>query len=170
VSDSTALIKRAQRKLGTLRRREKDPRFRRVMGRFVREGLLIVNHEIPATDASLSVADVLWAGEIEPRLLELLPALIVKRPGLFRSVGPLPVDLADVVASLKRDQEPASFRGIPGGDVHRWVKRVGRQGKVPSRLKSFRFSAEDQRLLEHLAEKLGLSESDVVRRGLRALV
>jgi hypothetical protein len=164
------LSERARRRLSTLRRREQDPRFSRVVGRFVREGLLIVNHEVETSDEPLSVDDVLWSGEIEPRLLELLPALIVKRPGLFLDPTALPVDLAKTVASLKRDREPAAFRGIPGADVHRWLRRVGRQGKVPSRLKSFRFSADDQRLLAYLAEKLGLSETDVIRRGLRALV
>jgi hypothetical protein len=46
---------------------------------------------------------------------------------------------------------------------------VGRKGKVPARLKSFRFTAEDQRLLEHLSKNLGLSATEVIRRGLRAL-
>jgi hypothetical protein len=153
-----------------MRRREKDPRFLRVMGRFVREGLLLVNHEVKTSDDPVSIDDVLWSGELEPRLLELLPALIVKRPSLFRDPAALPVDLAEAVACLKRDREPPEFRGIPGADVHRWLRRVGRQGKAPSRLKSFRFSSDDQRLLTHLAAKLGLSETDVIRRGLRALV
>ncbi|HEX5101704.1 MAG TPA: hypothetical protein VFV94_19465 [Polyangiaceae bacterium] len=140
------------------------------MGRFVREGLLIVNHPLPLNDEPLALDDVLWAGELEPRLLELLPALIVKRPGLFTNVAPLPPDLAPVVAELRRDREPPAFRGIPGRDIHRWLTRVGRRGKVPARLKSFRFTPEDQRLLEHLAAKLEVTETEVLRRGLRALV
>ncbi len=170
MKSSATLTERAQRRLSALRRREKDPRFGRVMGRFVREGLLIVNHEVKVSDDPVSIDDVLWAGELEPRLLELLPALIVKRPSLFRDPTVLPTDLADAVTCLKRDREPVAFRGIPGADVHRWLRRVGRQGKVPSRLKSFRFSADDQRLLSHLATKLELSETEVIRRGLRALV
>jgi hypothetical protein len=170
VTPSGALTRRARRRLNALRRREKDPRFLRVIGRFVREGLLLVNHDVPVTMDAVSVPDVLWAGEVEPRLLELLPALIVKRPSLFTDVRALPDDLADVVTSLKRDREPAAFRGIPGAAVQRWLRRVGRKGKVPSRLKSFRFTADDQRLLAHLVEKLAVSESEVIRRGLRALV
>jgi hypothetical protein len=40
---------------------------------------------------------------------------------------------------------------------------------VPALLKSVRFTPEDLRLLEHFAQKLGLSQTDVIRRGLRAL-
>ena len=89
---------------------------------------------------------------------------------MFAGLLPLPLDLEQAVESLKRDQEPLAFRGIAGKDVHRWLKRVGRTGKAPSRLKSFRFTPDDQRLLQRLVKELGLSETDVVRRGLRALV
>jgi len=169
MTSSSDLAARARRRLLGLQRRQRDPRYGAVLGRFVREGLLVVNHDVPTSEQSLRVADVLWAGELEPRLLELLPALIVKRPGLFESLTPLPEDLARVVASLRRDREPVAFRGIPGRDVHRWLTRVGRKGKVAAHLKSFRFTPEDQRLLEHLAQNLGVSETEVVRRGLRAL-
>lgn len=170
MTDPQELRARARRKLEALRAREQDPRYGAVMGRFVREGLLIVNHPLPPNAEPVALDDVLWAGEVEPRLLELLPALIVKRPGLFTSVALLPPDLAPVVAELRRDREPPAFRGIPGRDVHRWLTRVGRRGTVPARLKSFRFTPEDQRLLEHLAKTLGLTETEVLRRGLRALV
>jgi hypothetical protein len=139
------------------------------MGRFVHEGLLVTNESIQAYDEPLEVSEVLWAGVVEPRLLELLPALLVKRPGLFRDANELPEDLAEVVRKLKRDQEPADFRGISGRDVHGWLRRVGRRGRAPSLLKSFRFKPEDQRLLRALSEQLGVSETEVVRRALRAL-
>jgi hypothetical protein len=152
-----------------MERRARDPRFVTVMGRFVREGLLVTNRKHRAHKNRLHVSDVLWAGELEPRLLELLPALLVKRPAMFVNTKDLPTDLDDVVRSLKRDTIPKDFRGIPGTDVHRWLRRVGHRGKAPSRLKSFRFTPSDQRLLERLSEKLGISETEVVRRALRTL-
>lgn len=115
------------------------------------------------------MSDVLWAGEVEPRLLELLPALVVKRPSMFTSVKNLPPDLDAVVESLRRDMKPSDFRGISGADIHRWLRRVGHRGKVPARLKAFRFRPADQRLLEQLSKELGVSETEVIRRGLRAL-
>jgi hypothetical protein len=169
VTTASELQNRARRRLAALHRRTRDPRYQKVMGRFLREGLLTTNREMPTNDDPLAVGDVLWAAEAEPRLLELLPALIVKRPTLFTDPKTLPRDLALVVDALRRDREPADFRGIPGRDVHHWLRRVGRRGTAPSRLKAFRFRAEDQRLLEALAADLGLSETDVVRRALRAL-
>jgi hypothetical protein len=139
------------------------------MGRFTHDGLLVSNQEFEQHGDALDLADVLFAGEVEPRLLELLPALIVKRPAMFLALTHLPPDLDEVVKSLKRDLSPADFRGIRGSDIHRWLRRVGHRGKVPARLKSFRFKPADQRLLEHLSEKLGVSETEVIRRGLRAL-
>jgi len=163
------LRQRAKRRLLGLERRAKDPRFEQVMGRFVREGLLVVNHDVREHAEPLRIDDVLWAGTVEPRILELLPALIVKRPSMFVGVASLPADLDEAVEALRRDREPETFRGIAGKDVHRWLRRVGRKDKAPSRLKSFRFTSDDQRLLQHLVKALGLSETDVVRRGLRAL-
>jgi hypothetical protein len=140
------------------------------MGRFTNDGLLVTNRPFEAYGGPLDIADVLWAGEVEPRLLELLPALIVKRPSMFSSRKNLPDDLEEVVQNLRRDSSPGDFRGIPGRDVHGWLRRVGHRGKVPARLKSFRFRPADQRLLEHLAERLDVTETEVIRRGLRALL
>jgi len=169
VTTAAELQVRAKRRLASLERKRNEPRFRRVMGRFVRDGLLFSNAQLPADARPVAVKDVLWAGAVEPRLLELLPALIVKRPSMFTGLRALPPDLAETVRALGRDEEPPSFRGIPGWDVHGWLRRVGRKGKAPSRLKAFRFTPEDQRLLRTLAERLDLSETDVIRRGLRAL-
>jgi hypothetical protein len=166
---TSRLQARAKRRLAVLERRRRDPRFARVMGRFVREGLLFTNRDVPENRRPVAVEDVLFAGELEPRLLELLPALIVKRPAMFRGLSALPPDLAETVRALRRDAEPPDFRGIPGRDVRGWLRRVGRRGKVPARLKAFRLRPEDQRLLSELSERLALSETDVIRRGLRAL-
>lgn len=167
---SEELRARARRKLAGLERRRRDARYQRVMGRFVEDGLLTTNQPIRANTEPLGVADVLWAGEIEPRLLELLPALIVKRPSMFEDLAETPEDLGVVVRRLRRNLEPPDFRGIPGRDIYRWLPKVGRKQKVPARLKSFRFKPEDLELLRHLSERLDLSETEIVRRGLRELV
>jgi hypothetical protein len=164
------LQRRAQKRLMVLGRREKDPRFLRVLGRFVHDGLLIVNYDVAPYREPLLIEDVLQAGELEPRLLELLPALIVKRSAMFTETNDLPEDLGRVVGDLRRDRVPSDFRGLPGADIHRWLRRVGRKDKLPALLKSFRFKPEDLRLLDHLSKELGLSQTDVIRRGLRALL
>ena len=87
-----------------------------------------------------------WAGEVEPRILELLPALLIKKPSFFEERTTLPDDLAQVVRALRRGEVPAEFRGIPGADLARWLPRLGGSGAAPSRLRCFRFSAKSRLL------------------------
>jgi hypothetical protein len=163
------LQRRAKRRMAQLDRRRRDPRYRRVLGRLVRLGLLTTNETVHKTRATIDVADALWAAEIEPRIAELLPALLVRRPALFVDARALPDDLAQVVAALRRNQVPADFRGIPGQQIHRWLGSVGRKSEPPSRLKAFRLQSSDLALLTRLRDELGITETAVVRRGLRAL-
>jgi len=164
-----ALVERAQARHAKIQRLRRDPRYRRVLGRFVAAGLLATNDQALPHRSAIRVADALWAGEIEPRILELLPALLLKKPSLFVDRTELPDDLAQVVRSLRRAEVPSDFRGIPGADLARWLPRLGRSGTVPSRLRCFRFSAEESRLLSQLSRELKTTEVAVLRRALREL-
>jgi hypothetical protein len=157
----------ARRRYAAISRKRRDPRYRRVLGRLVAAGLLSTTEPVKANRAVLKVEDVLWAAEIEPRMFELLPALIIKRPALFRSTTDLPDDLAAVVVALRRNRTPDSFHGIPGEAMKRWVSRVGHKNKLPSQLRSFRLQADEVALLERLSERWGISQTAVIRRALR---
>lgn len=163
------LQERARRAFDQVACGRRDPRYERVLGKLRQAGLLHTNFPVPAQRGPLAIEDALWAGELEPRVLELLPALIVKKPALFESVGQLPADLDAAVRSLRRNETPAPFRGIPGEDLLRWLPSVGHRGKVPTRTKPFRLRTDDLMLLQELAEQLGVTETEVVRRGLRQL-
>jgi hypothetical protein len=139
------------------------------MGRLVAAGVLETTLDVAPHRTPVAVQDALWAGTVEPRILEVLPALIVKRPSLFADLSELPHDLAEAVRALRGHRTPEDFRGVPGPALLRWLPSVGRRGKLPSRLKTFRLQADDLALLEQLSGELGLSQSDVVRRGLRHL-
>jgi hypothetical protein len=169
VTDVAELQKRARKRYKQIARRRADPRYRRVLGRYVAAKLLVTNEEIQPYRAPIEVRDALWAGEVEPRILELLPALIIKRPSLFTDPTDLPDDLREVVEQLRRDRTPAAFRGIEGNAIRRWLPSVGHQGKLPSQLKSFRLQVDDVRLLERLSSELGISQTAAIRRGLRLL-
>jgi len=165
----SALVERAQARYAKLQRQRRDPRYRRVLGRFVAAGLLSTNDETVPQRGAIRLADALWAGEVEPRILELLPALLIKKPSFFEDRTALPDDLARVVRALRRGEVPAEFRGIPGADLARWLPRLGRSGAAPSRLRCFRFSAEESRLLSQLSRELDTTEVAVLRRALREL-
>lgn len=167
--DAKELQRRAKRRRSALSRVWRDPRYKRVLGRYVASGLLTTNTGIEPYRKPIKVEDALWAGRTEPRILELLPALIVKRPSMFLDVERLPDDLDAAVRTLRHNKEPDDFRGVSGAALRRWLPSVGHRGKLPSRLKSFRLQAEDVDLLERLSTELSLSQTDVIRRGLRHL-
>jgi hypothetical protein len=123
--DHVDFIARAKRQLRRIERRRRDPRFTQVLGRLIQAGYLTTNSEVEPNDTAVSVADALWAGELEPRILELLPALLVNAPSLFEDTEKLPDDLAEVVHALRRGALPNDFRGIPGRDILRRVACVG---------------------------------------------
>ena len=163
------LVERAQARYAKVQRQRRDPRYRRVLGRFVAAGLLSTTEQITPHRGAIRVADALWAAELEPRIFELLPALLIKKPSFFEDRTNLPEDLAQVVRALRRGEIPSEFRGIPGADLARWLPRLGRSGTVPTRLRCFRFSAEESRLLGHLSRELNTTEVAVLRRALREL-
>ncbi len=164
------LQQKAQRKQKRLVRLRRDPRYRAAIGAFVYAKLLSTNANIEPKKGPVALGDVLWAGKIEPRLLELLPAVILKKPSLIHADDcAMPRDLDEVVDHLRRNETPLEFRGIPGEKLQEWLPRIGHKGKLPTQLKAFRFRKEDVDLLEELAAKRNLTETDVVRAGLRAL-
>jgi len=162
--------RRAVRRLRAIQRRRSDTRYLQVLGRLVAEGLLTTNEAIAPHREPISVADALWTGQVEPRVLELLPALLVKQPSTFVDPRALPDDLERAVRRLRRNLVPKPFRGIAGEKLYRWLPEVGRSRKMPSRLKSFRLQDADLKILKALSVELGVSETEIVRRGLRALL
>lgn len=164
------LQKRAKKKARQYRRKRRDPRFTRVMGRLVAAGYLRTNiAEVEAYRGKIALEDALWAGTLEPRIYELLPAIVIKKPGFFDGAGDLPEDLAAVVRAIRRGRATEEFRGIPARDYLAWVPRVGHRNKQPTLAKTFRFRQQDVELLRRLADALGASEPDVIIRGLRSL-
>jgi hypothetical protein len=168
--DAEKLRERARKAHARFRRARRDPRYLRAVGRFVNDGLLETNDPlVVAHDAPVALDDILWAGRYEPRLLELLPAVVVKRPSILAPPVELPADLREAVCAVKAGRDHPDFRGVPGEAYARWVPHVGRKGH-PSQLRSFRLRRDDLDRLRRL--KLALdapSETEVLRMGLRVL-
>jgi hypothetical protein len=167
--DPIELQRRAKLKWQHIERQRKDPRFVQVLGRLVSARLLRANHPVRKVHGPVPLEAALWAGEVEPRILELLPAILLKKPGFFTATERMPQDLKDVLTAIRKGEPPPAFRGIPGEDVLKWVPLIGHQNKLPSLSKTYRFQQEDLQLLSHLKTSLRVSESDVIRLGLKAL-
>ncbi len=146
---------------------KRDTRFRRAIGLLKRNRLLEVNRPYPYLGKA-DMQDMLWAGQIEPRIYELLPAIVLKRPNLIR-INPLPDDLKRIIADIRKGQPKLSFRGVPPQQYMQWLTYVGRKNKLPSVLKTFRLQQEDLKLLRSIADAEKISETEAIRRGLKLL-
>lgn len=163
------IISQARERAAEVERARQSARFRRVVGRLYAAKLLLGTDPYEPHDNPLKVKDCLWAGTIEPRILELLPALLLKRPSLFADPRDLPEDLRAILRDIRRGHAVADFRGIPARGYLAWVPRIGARGKQPSLLKSFRFQPDDiERLL--ILKRHGLSETAAIRLGLELAV
>jgi hypothetical protein len=92
----------ARKRYQALRQKQRDPRFKKVMGRLVAAKLLTTNLEgIRPHDKPVPLEDALWAGTVEPRITELLPAVLVKKPGILRLPKDLPDDVAEIVHAIR---------------------------------------------------------------------
>jgi hypothetical protein len=164
------LKERAKKRARANRRRRKKPGFERVMGRLIAAGFLRANEGYAQKyHGKVTLADALQAGELEPRVFELLPAIVLKKPAFFEETDEMPDDLAHVLQAIRRGEATEPFRGIPAPDYLAWVPRIGHKGKVPTLPKTFRFRQDDLTLLRDLAGELATTETDVIRRGLKAL-
>ena len=154
----STVIKRAQDQAAKIRILRKEPRFLLVMGFLSAKGLLIGADVPPLPSVKVSIADAIWAGtEVEPRILEVLPAALIAFPRSFIGRQHLPPDLARIVAAIRRGWAPeTSFGGIQVVKMleaarrplrDRRAKAVG-QKKVP---KTFRLDPEICARLTRLA-------------------
>lgn len=67
--------------------------------------------------------DVLKAGEIEPRILELLPAVLILLPEAVRfKKRNTPKDLAAVIDDIQNRRHCKPFRGVPPEKYCHWLK------------------------------------------------
>jgi hypothetical protein len=164
------LVRHARAKRAELESVRRDPRFVRVIGKLVAMGLLETNLPIRPSRAKIHLEDALWAATVEPRVAELLPALVIKRPSVFLSYRELPGELREITRALRRGHPTQPFLGIAPERYARWLPRVGHRGKLPTVRKNFRLTREDLERIDALRRRIGLrSEVAVIRRGLDAL-
>ena len=145
-----------------------DRRFKNVIGKLISLNLIETNKYMPLK-GKISLDDTLWAGSVEPRILEILPALFIKKPKTFLAQKNIPKDLLTVISEIKHNRPKTTFRGIDPQCYMQWLDFVGHKGKKPNLIKSYRFNTDDLSLIQKLKDKYNISETEIIRKSLKLL-
>jgi hypothetical protein len=160
------LIEKAKQKAERFQKLRKDPRYLKTIGKLKREGLLDVR-DVTEYRGQVFLDDALWAAEMEPRIYELLPAIIVKRPKFFAFLK-LPKDLEVVVKEIKKGRAKTPYQGIDPEKYNHWVPFVGKRSTLPKIMKVFRLSQDDLEILMRLSKEKSKSQTQIFSEALRA--
>lgn len=167
-----ALIRQIKKKAKQDAKKRRDPRFLDTMGFLVAKGFLKTNLDIPLLpNKRLRIADAIWAGEqLEPRIIEVLPAAVLRLAKHFDLDPTEHRDLIRVVNQLRRNEPRGNdFLGAPYDKIKQWSElplRDKRVKTVASKkiVKTFRL---DPRAVEHLRSEAvarGCTETEVLER------
>lgn len=115
------IIERAKELAAINAEKRQDPAYEKVVAWFCYLGLLRNNRVTPKRH-QVTLAEVLKAGQVEPRLLELLPALLLEIPeALTINNRAMPQDLRSAVDGLRRNKPMGNFRGVAPDVYKQWV-------------------------------------------------
>jgi len=146
-------------------------RKQRVIERLIYEDVLLHNR-FEGRRWPIRLQDLIEAGEKEPRILEVLPAIIRLKPKIIQNLKkdlPNYPHLKTLVNYLDRSNAPKQWKKIPIEDYRRQLERLTRlwthqKSKNKWRNLNLRVSEENLKKLEELCEKLGqTNKSEIVR-------
>jgi hypothetical protein len=164
------LIKKIKQAAIRDQKKRRDPRYLRAMGFFTKKGFLRANQDFtPWQKGKLFVQDAIWAGlNLEPRILEVLPAAIARLPKEIVASDKIHKDLIDAVTSLNAgDEEGPTIFGIEFKTYKVWMQLtlIDRRTKPnfdKKLMRSFRLRRTAIERLKAKAKELGQSESDTI--------
>jgi hypothetical protein len=152
----------------------KDPRYLRTMAFLTTKGFLFANTKFPyIPNVRLQVDDAIWAGRnLEPRILEVLPAAVLRLPKHFDFDPIRHHELACTLKDLREKRKDGrKFEGVPFKKLKVWIDFELKDGRIKTQkekrlLKTFRLKPET---IEKL-EKLGLQTSKNITAVIEDLV
>jgi hypothetical protein len=144
------------------------------MGFLVAKGFLRINKNIhPTPNKRLQIEDMIWAGKnVEPRILEVLPAAVLRLPKHFDLEQTPNKELPEIIAHLKRHQgDGPTFCGIPYRKLKVWTNFGLKDGRIKNfkdkrTTKTFRLSPITLQKLKDRAKKLGCTETEALEKAL----
>lgn len=169
------LIRQIKAKAKQDQRKRKDPRFLETMGFLVAKGFLRTNMEVPLLpNKRVRVEDAIWAGQnVEPRILEVLPAAVLRLKKHFEMKPGRYADLDRVLNQLRcREQKGDAFHGIPYDKIRQWADLPLRDGRVKTVTnkkvaKTFRLEPAVLDRLKAMARTRGVTETEVIEELLK---
>ena len=152
----------------------RDPRYTETMGFLVAKGFLKTNQDLPLLpNQRILIVDAVWAGmNVEPRILEVLPAAILRLPRHFDLDPVRHEQLFATVERLKKQKQKGPLLwGIPFEKLKTWAylplkdRRMKDFGKKKV-TKTFRLKPEVVRRLKQLAKRQNCTETEALERSL----
>lgn len=165
------IIKRAEVLAKLHEHRKKDSRVARVLGFLKAKGLLLVDWLPARRSIKFNLADALWVGEnVEPRVLELLPAVVVHFPKTVTNMDKLPRELTQIIKLLKV-QAPTgpSYQDFSYEQFRIWTEFKPKDKRVvplseKKLMRSFRLKRKVAAKLTELAQAAQVSEAELIER------
>lgn len=139
----------------------KDPRYIRTMALLTAKGFLLANTKFPhIPNIRIQINDAIWAGrKLEPRILEVLPAAVLRMAKHFDFDPVCHYELAKTLRDLKKKRKDGNeFEGVPYRKLKVWVDFELKDGRVKTQkekrvLKTYRLKPETIEKLERLGRK-----------------
>jgi hypothetical protein len=147
-----------------------DRRFIEIMGFLVAKGFLQTNYEVPALpNKRFRIEDAIWAGvNVEPRILEVLPAAVLRLEKHFDLDPARHEELAEIVRELRNHScSGPEFYGILFAKIKLWANLPLRDGRVKTLAekkitKTFRLSPKAAATLANLARQKQCTETEIL--------
>lgn len=153
-----------------------DPRFLRTLGFLAAKKFLTTNIDVEERPtAKIALVDALWAARIEPRILEVLPAAVIKFPANFLLKEAAPAEFLEVIKNIRtNNNDGRDYNGIEFQKMKRWVdiRLPDRRTKPLNEMKiakAYRLAPAIAAKLAKLAKQLNQSETKVLESAIRAL-
>ncbi len=167
-------IKKIKQKAKQDQKNRQDPRFLNVMGFLVAKGFLQVNFELPLLpNKRIHIEDAIWVGlNVEPRVLEVLPAAVLRLGKHFDFDVEKYPELAAVIQALRKQEESEiTFLEIPFNKLKTWIHYPLKDNRMKSLTerkitKTFRLKPEVIAYLKQMAKEMHCSETEVLEKSL----
>lgn len=140
-----------------------------IFGFLAAKGLLLVEGVPLRPMAKLNIKDVLRVGqEIEPRVLEVLPAALLHFPRSFTNQKAIPEKLAQVIDLIRRGENTGpDLAGIKYKDMKQWANIPLKDSRIvpvdqKRIMKSIRLKKSTLKVLADKAASRGMNETEFI--------